>query len=79
MMNRIYPPRLQLNKANATDTDALFWGLYSISNRFVSSKIYDEFDFDIVNFPFWMVIFPVPSLTGFTFLNLFHSLEYLRV
>ena len=39
----------------------------SISNGFVSSKIYDkrdDFDFDIVNFNFWMVTFPVLPLTG---------------
>ena len=50
MVNRIYPPELQLNKANTADTEAPFWDLHlSISNGFVSSKIYD---FDIVNFPF---------------------------
>ena len=51
-----YPPELQLNKANTSDTEAPFLDLYlSISNGFVSSKIYDkrdDFDFDIVNFPF---------------------------
>ena len=53
MVNRIYLPELQLNKA---DTEAPFLDLHlSISNGFVSSKIYDkhdDFDFDIVNFPF---------------------------
>ena len=56
MVNRIYPPELQLNKANTSDTEAPFLDLrLSISNGFVSSKIYDkrdDFDFDIVNFPF---------------------------
>ena len=56
MVSRIYPPELQLNKANASDTEAPFLDLHlSISNRFVSSKIYDkhdDFDFDKVNFPF---------------------------
>ena len=56
MVNRIYPPELQLNKANNSDTEAPFLDLHlSISNGFVSSKIYDKrdnFDFDIVNFPF---------------------------
>ena len=56
MVNRIYLPELQLNKANTSDTEAPFLGLHlSISNGFVSSKIYDmrdDFDFDIVNFPF---------------------------
>ena len=52
----IYPPELQLNKANTADTEAPFLDLHlSISNGFVSSKIYDkrdDFDFDIENFPF---------------------------
>ena len=56
MVKRIYPPELQLNKANTADTEAPFLDLHlSISNGFVSSKIYDkrdDFDFDIVNFPF---------------------------
>ena len=56
MVNRIYPPELQLNKANTSDTEAPFLDLHlSISNGFVSSKIYDkrdDFEFDIVNFPF---------------------------
>ena len=79
MVNRIYPPELQLNKANTSDTEAPFLDLHlSISNRFVSSKIYDkrdDFDFDIVNF--WMVMFSVLPLTGFIFLNLFGLLECL--
>ena len=58
MVNRIYPSELQLNKAYTSDTEAPFLDLHlSISNGFVSSKIYDKcdnFDFDIhvVNFPF---------------------------
>ena len=56
MINRIYPPELQLNKANTSNIEASFMDLHlSISNGFVSSKIYDkrdDFDFDIVNFPF---------------------------
>ena len=56
MVNQIYPSELQLNKANTSDTEAPFLDLHlSISNGFVSSKIYDkrdDFDFDIVNFPF---------------------------
>ena len=51
MVNRIYPPELQLNKTNTADTEAPFLDLHlSISNGFVSSKIYDkrdDFDFDI--------------------------------
>ena len=54
MVNQIYPPELQLNKANISDTEAPFLGLHV--GGFVSSKIYDkrdDFDFDIVFFPFW--------------------------
>ena len=56
MVKQIYPPELQLNKANNTDTEAPFLDLHlSIANGFVSSKIYDkrhDFDFGIVNIPF---------------------------
>ena len=56
MVNQIYPPELQLNKANTSDTEAPFLDLHlSMSNGFVSLKLYDkcdDFDFDIVNFPF---------------------------
>ena len=48
--------QLQINKSNTSNTEAPFLDLHlSISNGFVSSKIYDkrdDFDFDIVNFPF---------------------------
>ena len=56
MVDRIYPAELQLDKANASDTEAAFLDLnLSIHNDTVSTKIYDkrdDFDFDIVNFPF---------------------------
>ena len=56
MVHRIYPAVLQLNKANASDTEAAFLDLnLSIHNDIVSTKIYDkrdDFNFDIVNFPF---------------------------
>ena len=56
MVNQIYPRELQLNKANTSDTEAPFLDLHlSVSNGFVSSKIYDkhdDFGFDIVSFPF---------------------------
>ena len=55
-MDRIYPTELQLNRANSSDTEArLFYLNPCISNGSVSTKIYDkqdDFDFDIVNFPF---------------------------
>ena len=56
MVHRIYPAELQLNKANTSDNEAAFLDLnLSIHNDTVSTKIYDkrdDFDFDIVNFPF---------------------------
>ena len=49
MVNQIYPPVLQLNKANTSDTGAPFLDFHlSISNGFASSKIYDKHD----KFPF---------------------------
>ena len=56
MVNHIYPSELQLNKANVSDTEASFLDLHlSISDGFVKTKLFDkrdDFDFDIVNFPF---------------------------
>ena len=56
MVQRIYPNELQLKKANASDTEAAFLDLnLSIYYDIVSTKIYDkrdDFDFDIINFPF---------------------------
>ena len=56
MVGQIYPTELQLNKANSIDTEALFLDLnLSLTNGIVSSKIYDkwdDFNFEIVNFPF---------------------------
>ena len=54
MVHRICPADLQLNKANASDTEAAFLDLnLSIHNDTVSTKIYDKRDdFDIVNFQF---------------------------
>ena len=53
---KIYPSELQLNKTNTSDTEAAFLDLHlSISNDIVSTKNNDErdnFDFEIVNFPF---------------------------
>ena len=56
MVSQICPSELQLNKANTSDTEAAFLDLHlSISNDIVSTKIYDkrdDFDFEIVSFPF---------------------------
>ena len=56
MVGQIYPTELQLNKANSSDTEAPFLDLnLSVTNGIVSSKIYDkrdDFNFEIVYFPF---------------------------
>ena len=56
MVGQIYPTELQLSKANSSDTETPFLDLnLSITNGMVSSKIYDkqnDFNFQIVNFPF---------------------------
>ena len=56
MVGQIYPKELQLKKSHTSDTEAAFLDLHLlISNDIVSTKIYDkrdDFDFEIVNFPF---------------------------
>ena len=56
MVSQIYSAELQLNTANTSDTKASFLDLHlSILDGFISCKIYDkrdDFDFDIVTFPF---------------------------
>ena len=56
MVDQMYHTELQLNKANSSDTEAPYLDLnLSITNGIVSSKIYDkrdDFNFEIVNFPF---------------------------
>ena len=56
MVCQIYPTELQLNKASSSDTEAPFLDLdLSITNGIVSTKIddnRDDFNFEIVNFPF---------------------------
>ena len=86
MVSQIYPSELQVNKANTSDTEAAFldWHL-SISNDIVSTKIYDkrdEFDFEILNFPF--LDYNVPRSTSLhpmesISLNLFVLLEHLAL
>ena len=77
--DRIYPAELQLNKANSSDTEAHLLDLnLSISNCTVSTKVYDkwdDFDFDIVNFP--MVMSLGISRMACTYLSLFVSLEHI--
>ena len=69
MVSHIYPSELQLNKANVSDTEASFLDdlQLSISDGFVKTKIYDkrdDFDFDIVNFPFLDGDFPLSTSNG---------------
>ena len=56
VVGRICPPGLRLGGASTFDAEAPFLDLHlSISNGFVSSKICggrDDFDFDVVGFPF---------------------------
>ena len=56
MVSQIYPSELQLNKGKSAHTEAAFLDLHlSISNDNVFTKCYDkrdDFDFEIVNFPF---------------------------
>ena len=51
-----YPPELNLNKVNTFKTETAFLNLpLPISNGIVSTKTHikpDDFDFEIVNFPF---------------------------
>ena len=50
MVSQIYPSKLQLNKTNTFDTEAAFLDLHlSISNDIVSTKIYDQRDFEILD------------------------------
>ena len=56
MVNHIYPSELQLNKAYVSESKVSLLDLHlSISDGFVNTKSFnkrDDFDFDIVNFPF---------------------------
>ena len=81
MVSQIYPSELQLNKINNSDKDATFLDLQlSISNDIVSTKMYDKmFDFEIVNFPFVLVMFlALHSMESSSF-NSFVLLEHLAM
>ena len=83
MVSQIYPSELQLNKANASDTKAAFLDLHlSISNDIVATKIYDkrdDFDFEIVNFPFLDGDVPRSTSYGVYKLKSFVLLEHLAM
>ena len=80
MVHRICPAELQLNKANASDTEAAFLDLnLSIHSDIVSTKISDtrsDFNFDFVNFPF--LDGDVPRV-GVSCRNLYSFVVYLYV
>ena len=71
MLDQIYPAELQLNISYLISSAFFFFFFFfylklSISNGKVSIKIYekwDDFDFDIVNFPF--LDGDVPRLTSY--------------
>ena len=51
MLSQIYPSEFQLNKANTSDTEALFLDLHlSIFTKIYNKR--DKFDFEIANFTF---------------------------
>ena len=83
MVDCIYPPKLQLNKANSSDIEALFFFIFfylnlCISNGTVSTKFYDKRDdlyFDILSFPFLDGDVFRRTSYGYTYLNLLDSLE----
>ena len=61
MVNRIYPPELQLNKTNTFDTEAQILDLHlSVSKKYDK---HDDFNFDIVNFP--LLDGDVPNSTSY--------------
>ena len=72
-----------MNKANTSDTKATFLDLHlSISNDIVSTKIYDkcdDFDFEIVNFPFLDGDVPRSTSYGVYISQLFVFLEHLAM
>ena len=83
MVSQIYHSELQLDRFNTSDTEVASLDMHSsISNDIVSTKIYDkrdDFDFEIVNFPFLDVMFlalhPMESIS----LNSFVLLEHLAM
>ena len=83
MVSQIYPSELQLNKTNTSDTEAAFLDLHlSISNDIVSTKIYDkrdDFDFEIVNFPFLDGDVPGSTSYGVYISQLILLLEHLAL
>ena len=82
-VSQIDPSKLQLKKANNSDTEATCLDLHlSISNDIVSTKIYDkrdDFDFEIDNFPFLEGDVPRSTSYESIFLNSLVLLEHLAL
>ena len=80
---QIYPSELQLNKAYTSDTEAASLDLHlSISNDIVIPKFCDkrdDYDFEIVNFPFLYVMFLALYPTESFSLNSIVLLEHLAM
>ena len=73
MVGQTYPTKLQLNKANSSDTEAPFLDLIvSKTNDIVSSKTYDkrdDFNFEIIHFLMQLFLAALPIT--YIFLSLF--------
>ena len=83
MVHRIYPTELQLNKANASDTEATFLDLnLSIHNDTVSTKIYMRNGMILILilliFHFLMATSLDAPLLMYIYLNLFALPEHLH-
>ena len=80
MARQIYPTELQLNKTNLSDTGASFLNLdLSITKGIVSTKIFDkrdDFNFKIVNVPFFDGEVPRSLSMVCTFRDFFVLQEY---
>ena len=73
VVNQIYPPELQLNKANTRDTEAPFLDLHlSIANGvvFLLKFMINAIILLIVIFRYWIVTFLAVLLGVYTFRNL---------
>ena len=67
----IYPRDFQLNKANTSDKETSFLDLnIKVIDNNIHNSVYDkrnDFEFPIVNFPDWVVMFLDSHQTVFTF------------
>ena len=77
MINQIYPPEQRLNKANASNTEAPFcvYMYLFLMTLFQQTFMTSSMILTQCIFLFWLVMFPVVPLMGFTFHNLLGLLE----